>query len=263
MLANTRPVHARRRSSGRRRSRRRQPAARARASRRDGRLYVGPDNGLLVPAAKRAGIAAAHELANPEYALDSVSRTFHGRDLFSPAAAHLALGVALDELGPPIAVDALVRLDLPEPEIGQTRIGASILYVDNFGNIALNLTREHVDRRRHRAGDARRARARRRARITRPPPARSPTLVRATSSSTRTATGTCRSRSAAAALPRCCTREPVSRCGSTSSSRRRRRQRSGLSHSPAQGRSRHGITGPDVLSLSGPWNRTVSGESRT
>ena len=110
----------------------------------DGRLYVGPDNGLLVPAATRAGIAAAHELANPEYALDSVSRTFHGRDLFSPAAAHLALGVALDELGPPIAVDALVRLDLPEPEIGQTRIGASILYVDSFGNIALNLTREHA-----------------------------------------------------------------------------------------------------------------------
>jgi S-adenosyl-L-methionine hydrolase (adenosine-forming) len=110
----------------------------------DGRLYVGPDNGLLVPAAERAGIAAAHELANPEYALDSVSRTFHGRDLFSPAAAHLALGVALDELGPPLAVDALVRLDLPEPEIGQTRIGASILYVDSFGNIALNLTREHA-----------------------------------------------------------------------------------------------------------------------
>ena len=47
-----------------------------------------------------------------------VSRTFHGRDLFSPAAAHLALGVALDELGPPLDPDALVRLDLPEPEIG-------------------------------------------------------------------------------------------------------------------------------------------------
>ena len=112
----------------------------------DGRFFVGPDNGLLVPAAERAGITAAHELANPEYALPSISRTFHGRDLFAPAAAHLARGVPLEELGPPLGLDALVRLDLPEPEVGQSRIAATILYVDNFGNVALNLTREHVDR---------------------------------------------------------------------------------------------------------------------
>src|SRR5262249_48155592 len=67
----------------------------------EGRVYVGPDNGLLLPAADRfGGVAAAHELANPEYALESVSRTFHGRDLFSPAAAHLANGVDLGDLGP-------------------------------------------------------------------------------------------------------------------------------------------------------------------
>ncbi|MEJ7566967.1 MAG: SAM-dependent chlorinase/fluorinase [Gaiellaceae bacterium] len=112
----------------------------------EGRLYVGPDNGLLVPAAERAGIAAAHELANPRYALESISRTFHGRDLFAPAAAHLSIGVTLEELGPPLAVDALVRLDLPEPEIGRSRVGACVLYVDSFGNIALNVTREHATR---------------------------------------------------------------------------------------------------------------------
>jgi S-adenosyl-L-methionine hydrolase (adenosine-forming) len=112
----------------------------------EGRLYVGPDNGLLIPAADRfGGVAEAHELANPEYALDSVSRTFHGRDLFSPAAAHLALGVVLGELGPPIDPEALVRLDLPVPEVGQSRIRASVLGVDRFGNIALNLAREHLD----------------------------------------------------------------------------------------------------------------------
>jgi S-adenosylmethionine hydrolase len=110
----------------------------------EGRFYVGPDNGLLVPAAERAGIAAAHELANPAYALESVSRTFHGRDLFAPAAAHLSLGVPIEELGPPLAPDALVRLDLPEPDLGPSRIGACVLYVDSFGNIALNLTREHA-----------------------------------------------------------------------------------------------------------------------
>ena len=81
-------------------------------------------------AERNGGIAAAHELANPEYALPSVSRTFHGRDLFAPAAAHLALGVELAELGPPIDPDALVRLDVPQPEFGTSRIRATVLYVD-------------------------------------------------------------------------------------------------------------------------------------
>jgi S-adenosyl-L-methionine hydrolase (adenosine-forming) len=112
---------------------------------RDGRLFVGPDNGLLIPAAERlGGITAAHELANADYALDSVSRTFHGRDLFAPAAAHLASGVGLELLGPPLAVDALARLDLPEPEIGENRIRATVVYIDRFGNVQLNLTREHL-----------------------------------------------------------------------------------------------------------------------
>ena len=112
----------------------------------DERLLVGPDNGLLIPAADgTGGIEAAHELANPAYALETVSRTFHGRDLFAPAAAHLARGVPLDELGPPIDPQALVRLDVPKPEIGQNRIRATVLYVDHFGNMQLNLTREDLE----------------------------------------------------------------------------------------------------------------------
>jgi S-adenosylmethionine hydrolase len=111
----------------------------------DGRLFVGPDNGLLLPAAERAGIVEARELANPDYALGSISRTFHGRDLFAPAAAHLANGVSIDELGPPVDPDALVRLDLPVPSFRDDRIDATMLYVDSFGNIALNLTRDDVE----------------------------------------------------------------------------------------------------------------------
>ena len=111
-----------------------------------GRMYVGPDNGLLLPAADRSGgIAEARELANPEYALGPVSRTFHGRDLFSPAAAHLALGVPLSELGPEVDPEALVRLDVPEPDVGPSRIRATVLAVDRFGNTALNLTREQLE----------------------------------------------------------------------------------------------------------------------
>jgi S-adenosylmethionine hydrolase len=74
-----------------------------------------------------------------------VSRTFHGRDLFSPAAAHLAAGLPLEELGPPLDPESLVRLEVPEAQIGQNRIRATALAVDRFGNIALNLTREQLD----------------------------------------------------------------------------------------------------------------------
>jgi S-adenosylmethionine hydrolase len=112
----------------------------------EGRLHVGPDNGLLLPAADRfGGVAAARELANPDYSLQPVSRTFHGRDLFSPAAAHLAAGLPLEELGPPLDPESLVRLEVPEAQIGQNRIRATALAVDRFGNIALNLTREQLD----------------------------------------------------------------------------------------------------------------------
>jgi S-adenosyl-L-methionine hydrolase (adenosine-forming) len=112
----------------------------------EGRIHVGPDNGLLLPAAEKfGGIAEAHELTNPEYALESVSRTFHGRDLFAPAAAHLALGVPLAELGPPLAVDALARLDLPRPEVSATRIRCTVLSIDGFGNVQLNLDRSRLE----------------------------------------------------------------------------------------------------------------------
>src|ERR687885_817167 len=96
---------------------------------RTGRLYVGPDNGLLVPAAEAGGgVDAAHELANPEYALHPVSRTFHGRDLFAPAAAHLAIGVPLDRLGPPLDPELLVRIGLPHPALQPPEIRPTALY---------------------------------------------------------------------------------------------------------------------------------------
>jgi S-adenosyl-L-methionine hydrolase (adenosine-forming) len=111
----------------------------------DGRLYVGPDNGLLVPAAEKlGGIEAVHEITNRDYALEPVSATFHGRDIFSPAAAHLASGLALEELGSPIGGDTLTRLEVPKPEVTDRTIRACCLYVDRFGNMQLNLTRQHL-----------------------------------------------------------------------------------------------------------------------
>jgi S-adenosylmethionine hydrolase len=113
---------------------------------RDGRLYVGPDNGLLLVAAERlGGVEEAVELAEAAYRLEPVAPTFHGRDIFAPAAAHLAAGVELGALGPQTPPAELVRLELPAPEVGTRRIRATVLYVDRFGNVQLNLTRAELD----------------------------------------------------------------------------------------------------------------------
>jgi len=113
----------------------------------DGRLYVGPDNGLLLIAADRlGGIEEAVEIANEDYMLTPVSRTFHGRDIFSPAGAHLAAGVELLKLGPALDPAQLARLEVPTAQIGTARIRATALYVDRFGNIQLNLTSEDLEK---------------------------------------------------------------------------------------------------------------------
>jgi S-adenosyl-L-methionine hydrolase (adenosine-forming) len=110
------------------------------------RLYVGPDNGLLLVAAERlGGIEAAVELAEPAYRLEPVARTFHGRDIFAPAAAHLALGLELEALGPPVPPAELVRLELPTARVGTSRIRATVVYVDRFGNVQLNLTSAELE----------------------------------------------------------------------------------------------------------------------
>jgi S-adenosylmethionine hydrolase len=114
---------------------------------RDGRLLIGPDNGLLIPAAERlGGIVAAYEITNREYALSPVSPTFHGRDIFSPACAHLTRGLDPSELGAAVEVGSLVLLQIPEPEIGERRVRATCLYVDRFGNVQLNVHAEQVER---------------------------------------------------------------------------------------------------------------------
>src|SRR6185295_15391270 len=91
----------------------------------DGRSFVGPDNGLLLLAADDAGIEAAHELVDPRFRLSDVSRTFHARDIFAPAAAHLAGGVDISELGPALDPGGLVRIDVPTPVVGRTQISTT------------------------------------------------------------------------------------------------------------------------------------------
>jgi S-adenosylmethionine hydrolase len=111
---------------------------------RDGRTFVGPDNGLLMLAADDVGVEVAHELTDPRYRLPIVSHTFHARDVFAPVAAHLAAGVALEEVGPPVEPESLVRIEVPEPELGRTQISTTVLVIDRFGNVATNAHREHL-----------------------------------------------------------------------------------------------------------------------
>ncbi|HEV7981250.1 SAM-dependent chlorinase/fluorinase [Amycolatopsis sp.] len=97
-------------------------------------LLVGPDNGLLLPAAEElGGVFDAFELVNPEFRLPAVSATFHGRDIFAPAAAHLALGVPPEQFGPP--VHDLVRLPEPTVTVLPGKLVSEVLTVDHFGNL--------------------------------------------------------------------------------------------------------------------------------
>lgn len=103
-----------------------------------GDILVGPDNGLLRPAAHELGdIAAAHEIAASELFLPRVSSTFHGRDIFSPVAAHLANGLPLDRVGPAIDPAELIDLKLPEPVVGRGSLETAVLFIDSFGNVRL------------------------------------------------------------------------------------------------------------------------------
>ena len=123
-------------------------------------LLVGPDNGLLLPAADvLGGVVAAYELVEPRYQLPEVSMTFHGRDIFAPAAAHLANGVSPAEFGP--AATDLVRLPSPRSSVVDGRLSSEIVGVDRFGNMQLAAGPDDLAALGARAGDTVRVQLRR------------------------------------------------------------------------------------------------------
>jgi S-adenosyl-L-methionine hydrolase (adenosine-forming) len=104
-----------------------------------GEVFVGPDNGLIVPAAQSCGgIKRVYELTDQRFQLRPVSRTFQGRDLFAPVAAHIANGADPADLGPPIEPQDLVQLEIPEAWVHDDHLHAEVLQVDRFGNLQLN-----------------------------------------------------------------------------------------------------------------------------
>ncbi len=111
---------------------------RALAARCGNQLFVAPDNGVLTDVFDACPDTEAVELANWDYFLERVSRTFHGRDLFAPVAAHLSNGVKLHEFGPTITDP--IRLKHPELKATQDEIVGEIRYIDRFGNCMTNIT---------------------------------------------------------------------------------------------------------------------------
>ncbi len=103
------------------------------------RLLVGPDNGLLLPAAERfGGVAEAVEISTSPWRLEPVSATFHGRDVFAPVAARLAAGDPLGEAGAPCDPDDLVRIELTRARVEACALVARVIETDGFGNLALD-----------------------------------------------------------------------------------------------------------------------------
>src|SRR6185437_15868150 len=112
----------------------------------DGRRFVGPDNGLLILAADASGgVVDAVAITNPQIMLQPVSRTFHGRDVFAPAAARLAGGMPMSELGPPIDPADLVRRQTPDHRIEGSVVHAPVQYIDRYGNIQLAVSGGELD----------------------------------------------------------------------------------------------------------------------
>jgi S-adenosylmethionine hydrolase len=100
-------------------------------------LLVGPDNGLLLPAARALGLLRARELANRGLWRAEVSATFQGRDVFGPVAAHLDLGIAPERVGP--VAERLHPLDLGEPRRDGNALVGEVVLVDSFGNCVTNV----------------------------------------------------------------------------------------------------------------------------
>jgi hypothetical protein len=111
-----------------------------------GDILIGPDNGLLMPATERlGGVRAARALANPDWMPSERSATFHGRDIFAPVAAHLAIGGRFEDAGPELDPGSLVPLRFPEATVRAGALETSVIYVDSFGNLRLAGTQRDLE----------------------------------------------------------------------------------------------------------------------
>jgi S-adenosylmethionine hydrolase len=111
-----------------------------------GSMLVGPDNGVLSMAWEElGGPVRAAEITSETVLLHPVSETFHGRDIFAPAAAHLARGMSIEDLGARVDVAGLQAVELPGPMVAPGVLGSRVVGIDGFGNVQLNVTALHLE----------------------------------------------------------------------------------------------------------------------
>ncbi len=100
-------------------------------------IFIGPDNGILIPAAKKIGNFTIYEIQNEEFFNKDVSNTFHGRDIFTPVAAHILNGIFFEDIGP--ITNEYIDLDFGRSEILDKSASGKVVYIDSFGNIVTNI----------------------------------------------------------------------------------------------------------------------------
>jgi hypothetical protein len=106
--------------------------------------FVGPDNGIFTLVYEREEVVNTVTIENPDFMALTVSRTFHGRDIFAPAAAYLSLGVPVDRFGR--AADTRETLTLPMPQLAGDTIEGEVIHVDRFGNLITNISMDMFSR---------------------------------------------------------------------------------------------------------------------
>lgn len=106
-------------------------------------FFIGPDNGVLALAAKNQGVRHVYEIANPKFVLPKISQTFHGRDIFAPAAAHLSKGTKPSEFGPEIR--KIVVPKFAKITRKNNALKGEVVHIDSFGNIITNFTAKNLD----------------------------------------------------------------------------------------------------------------------
>lgn len=110
----------------------------------DGRLYVGPDNGLFSLVLASARSAEVREIRNTEMTVPNPHPTFHGRDLFAPVAGHLSAGARFESVGPPVSDP--VTLSIDPPRVVENGLDGEVIHVDRFGNLTTNMDAEMLTR---------------------------------------------------------------------------------------------------------------------
>ncbi len=106
-------------------------------------FHVGPDNGLLFLSARKEGVSHVYHIKNPQYMRPKISTTFHGRDIFAPAAAYLARGCSPSQFGPEF--HDYVIPQYAEPYMKESELIGEVMYIDNFGNVVTNIASKKLE----------------------------------------------------------------------------------------------------------------------